>query len=83
MANKQFADRLNRELDNIGLPLLTNERVEVFAKLLKVPKFKAEAFLNGAAVPDTSLLHVLADELEVDAEWLLGKSDQKKRKEDS
>ncbi|STX28124.1 Uncharacterised protein [Legionella beliardensis] len=78
MANKQFADRLNKELDNIGVPLLNNERVEVFAKLLKVPKFKAEAFLNGAAIPDSNLLAILADELEVSADWLLGKSEQKK-----
>ncbi|MGQ3888091.1 hypothetical protein ACQUW5_03535 [Legionella sp. CNM-1927-20] len=81
MSNKRFADRLNRELDSIGVPLLANERVEVFSKLLKVPRFKAEAFLNGAAIPDPNLLNILADELEVNAEWLLGKSDLKKRKD--
>lgn len=81
MANKQFADRLNKELDNIGVPLLSNERVTVFAKLLKIPRFKAESFLNGFAIPDTNLLIILADELEVNADWLLGKSDQKKKKD--
>jgi hypothetical protein len=81
MANKQFADRLNKELDSIGVPFLTHERIEVFAKLLKVPRFKAESFLNGAAIPDPNLLTILADELEVNADWLLGKSDQKKKKD--
>lgn len=81
MGNKQFAERLNRELDAIGLPPHNNERVGAFAKLLKVPKFKAESYLSGVSVPDNNLIHVLARELEVNAEWLLGKSDRKKSEE--
>jgi hypothetical protein len=77
MSNRQFSERLNKELDDIGVPERSEERVEVFAKLLRVPRFKAEAILNGNATPDTPLLEILAEELEVNADWLLGKSDKK------
>ena len=74
MPNKQFAERLNKGLDTIGMPTLNNERIESFAKLIKVPKFKAEAFLNGSYLPNPELMEQIARELEVDTDWLLGKS---------
>lgn len=77
MSNRQFSERLNKELDDIGVPERSEERVEVFAKLLRVPRFKAEAILNGNTTPDMPLLEMLAEELEVSADWLLGKSDKK------
>lgn len=77
MGNRQFSERLNKELDEIGVPQNTDERVGVFAKLLKVPRFKAEAILNGNASLSDPLIETLANELEVNAEWLLGKSDKK------
>ncbi|MGL6029545.1 MAG: hypothetical protein ACRC0B_05515 [Legionella sp.] len=77
MLNKRFSERLNKELDSIGVPEATGERIEVLAKLIKVPKFKAEALLNGITNPEPHLLKTLADELEVNEEWLLGKSDAK------
>jgi len=80
MSNKLFSERLNKELDDIGVPLLVNERVDVFAKLTNVPKFKAEALLSGTALPDADLLALLANELEVNGEWLVGKSDQRLKK---
>ncbi|KTD47050.1 hypothetical protein Lrub_1972 [Legionella rubrilucens] len=80
MPNKQFAERLNRELDAIGVPLRSDERIEVFSKLIKIPKFKAEAMLNGVTVPDEALLKLLAEELEVNPDWLIGKSEQKQKK---
>ncbi|MDX1837532.1 hypothetical protein DIZ81_06310 [Legionella taurinensis] len=80
MTNKQFAERLNRELDAIGVPLRSDERIEVFSKLIKIPKFKAEAMLNGITVPDDTLLKLLAEELEVNPDWLIGKSEQKQKK---
>lgn len=80
MPNKQFAERLNRELDAIGVPLRSDERIEVFSKLIKIPKFKAEAMLNGISLPDDDLLKILADELEVNPDWLIGKSEQKQKK---
>ncbi|KTD65853.1 hypothetical protein [Legionella shakespearei] len=77
MLNKRFSERLNRELDSIGVPEATPERIDALSKLIKVPKFKAEALLNGITNPDDALLNTLARELEVNADWLLGKSDSK------
>jgi plasmid maintenance system antidote protein VapI len=77
MSNRQFSERLNQELDEIGVPARSDERVEVFAKLLKVPRFKAEAILNGNTMLDAPLLEMLAEELEVSADWLLGKSEKR------
>jgi hypothetical protein len=77
MSNKQFSERLNKELDEIGVPQRNDERVEVFAKLIKVPRFKAEALLNGNTNPELPLLELLAEELEVSADWLLGKTDKR------
>jgi len=77
MLNKRFSERLNRELDDIGVPEITADRIEVLAKLLKIPKFKAESLLNGITNHDDALLNTLAEELEVNAEWLIGKSDSK------
>ena len=69
MLNKRFSERLNKELDSIGVPETLTERIDVLSKLLKVPKFKAEALLNGNTSPDGPLLAILAQELEVNAEW--------------
>lgn len=77
MLNKRFSERLNKELDSIGVPETTAERIEVLSKLLKVPKFKAETLLNGITSSDDALITALALELEVNADWLIGKSDSK------
>lgn len=78
MPNKQFAERLNKELDSIGVPPRSDERIEVFHKLIKTPKFKAEAILAGITIPDQTLLERIAEELEVSVDWLIGKSEQRK-----
>lgn len=75
MLNKRFSERLNKELDNIGVPESSAERIEVLSKLVKIPRFKAEALLCGATNPDIDLLNTLAQEFEVSADWLVGKSD--------
>lgn len=77
MLNKKFSERLNKELDSIGVPEATIERIEILSKLIKIPKFKAEALLNGLTSPDAKVLKTLADELEVNENWLLGKDDSK------
>lgn len=77
MPNKLFAERLNHELSEIGVPESNSERVEAFAKLLKIPKFKAATYLNGQTLPDEEKLSHLADELEVSVDWLIGKSEDK------
>ncbi|MDI9817855.1 MULTISPECIES: hypothetical protein [unclassified Legionella] len=78
MPYRQFAERLNKELDSIDVPSRSEERIEAFAKLVRIPKFKAEAFLNGITLPDDKLLTSIAEELEVNTSWLIGKSEQKK-----
>ena len=80
MTNKLFADRLNKELDAIGVPQRSEERIDAFSKLVKVPKFKAEAFLNGITVPDAELLTRIAEELEVSSDWLIGKDEPRHKK---
>lgn len=75
MGNKQVSERLNKALDAIDVPQRSEERVAVLAKLIHIPKFKAETILNGIIEPP--ILHTLADELEVNADWLVGKSDKK------
>ena len=77
MLNKRFSERLNKELDSIGVPEATTERIAVLSKLLKVPKFKAESLLSGITSPDEALLKAIAQELEVNADWLVGKTDSK------
>ncbi len=73
MSNKKFSERLNKALDDIGVPERSNERVEIFSKLIKVPRFKADAILNGTMPLDAHLLEILTQELEVTEDWLLGK----------
>lgn len=77
MTNKRFSERLNQELDNIGVPQRMNERIEIFSKLIKVSPYKAENILNGNTSLATPHLKVLADELEVTEDWLLGNSAEK------
>lgn len=75
MAFKQFAQRLNQELDEMDVPAPHRERTEILAKLIHVPRFKAQAYLDGIDLPDDSILSVMGDELEVDINWLLGRTD--------
>lgn len=72
MNPKGFADRLHRELDQIDFPTRLDERVEAFAKLMDIPRFKSESLLNGLTYPDPELLTKIADELEVSEEMLMG-----------
>lgn len=74
MLNKLFSERLNKELDNIGAPESIPERIEVLSKLLKVPKFKAEALLNGIVNANDPIIETLASELEINVDWLLGQN---------
>ena len=73
MSNKKFAERLNKALDDIGVPQKSDERVDVFSKLLKIPRFKADSLLNGTMLPDAHVLELLTNELEVTEAWLLSK----------
>ncbi|WED43531.1 hypothetical protein [Legionella cardiaca] len=80
MSNKKLSERLNNELDALGVPGLMIERVQVCSKLFKLPKFKAEAVLNGMVL-DSMSLQTIADELEVSVDWLLGSKTKKEKSE--
>lgn len=77
MVNRRFSERLNKELDAIGMPQHLSERTSALAKLAKLPKFKAQTLLNGSTTPDEFILKLLAEELEVNEDWLIGDSDSK------
>ncbi len=72
MFNKQFADRLNQELDKIDVPKPLDERIDAFSKLIHVPRFKAETILSGHIPSEPELIDRIVHELEVDRDWLLG-----------
>lgn len=72
MANKKLTERLNNELDELGVPTLMTERVQVCSKLFNLPKFKVEALLHGIVAVDSKGLQKIADELDVKPEWLFG-----------
>lgn len=72
MSNKKFIERLNKELNSMGMPEPAMERVNALSKLLKIPKFKAESMLNGHADPKDPAILALARELEVSVDWLIG-----------
>ena len=76
MSTKQFSERLNKELDELGVPELHADRVAVFAKLMHIPKLKAEFVLDGKALPDQTLLDTIASELEIDPKWLMREDDK-------
>lgn len=71
-------ERLEKELDAIGLPKNNQERIASLAKLLRIQPFKAEAVLKGH-LNNPEIVTKLAHELEVSEEWLLGLSDSNKR----
>ncbi|CEG58882.1 hypothetical protein [Legionella fallonii] len=74
MPNKKLAERLNYELDELGVPALMAERVQVCAKLFKLPPFQIEALLNGIVAFSNNAMQKVADELNVSKDWLLGDS---------
>lgn len=77
MIHRVFAERLNQALDAIEAPEIASERINALHLLIKVPKFKAAALLNGEIIPDEVLLNSMAEEFDISADWLLGKNGSK------
>lgn len=63
---KQFADQLNKCLDDLGLPINMRERSVALSKMLHIPKQQAWALLEGHIFPDNDLLQEISNELEID-----------------
>jgi hypothetical protein len=77
MRNKKLTERLNNELDELGVPALMTERVQVCSKLFKLSKFKIEALLHGVIAFDSETMKRIADELDVSIDWLVGNPQRK------
>lgn len=76
MSNKKLTERLHHELDELGVPALMTERVQVCSQLFQVPKFKIEALLHGVVVLDSDSMQKIANELDVSKDWLMGKTQE-------
>ena len=73
---KLITERLNNELDELGVPTKITERVQACSKLFNLPKFKVEALLNGIVAVDSNYMQKIADELEVNMDWLFGNKEK-------
>ncbi len=76
MSNKKLSERLNNQLDELGVPALMTERVQICSKLFNLPKFKIEALLCGVVALDLDSMQKIADELEVSMDWLFGNKEK-------
>lgn len=70
---KQFAEKLNKCLDDSEAPAPVRERASILSKMLDIPKHQAWSILEGHLVPEQTLLQRIAVEFEVDMKWLCGK----------
>jgi len=70
---KEFAEKLNKCLDESEAPALVRERAGILSKMLDIPKQQAWSMLEGQILPEHSLLQRIAVEFEVDLKWLCGK----------
>lgn len=71
---KNFAERLNHCLDDMGAPAPKRERAVVLSKMLSIPRQHAWSLLEGYLTPDPELLISIANEFEVDPSWLTGEA---------
>lgn len=72
---KYFAEKLNQCLDESEAPKHVRERANVLSKMLDIPKQQAFSLLEGHIMPNDELLQDIADEFEVEKEWLCGDSE--------
>lgn len=70
---KHFAERLNQCLDETDAPTQIRERAIILSKMIDISKQQAWSLLEGHQFPDLALLQRIADEFEVDTDWLTGK----------
>lgn len=72
LSPKLFSDRLNTCLDDTGAPRAMRERAIVLSKILDIPKQQAWGLLEGHLIPDAETLKRIAEEFEVEIQWLNG-----------
>jgi hypothetical protein len=72
LSPKHFAERLNNCLDDNGAPAQVRERAVILNRMLDISKQQAWSLLEGHQLPNSDLLQRIANEFEVDAQWLSG-----------
>ena len=70
---RHFAQRLNQCLDEMDAPTNSRERAAILSKMIDIPKQQAWTFVEGQIIPDTDIVAKIANEFEVDVNWLTGK----------
>ncbi len=65
-AIKQFAEALNKGLDELDVPIQIRERASILSKMLDIPKQQAWNLLEGLQMPDADLLQRIKEELEIE-----------------
>jgi len=68
---KGISARLNQCLDELDVPEHPRERAAILSKMLDIPRQQAWGLVEGTLIPDDALLQHIADELEVEIEWLV------------
>lgn len=69
---KHFAERLNKCLDDADAPAQVRERSVILSKMLDISKHQAFNLLEGHLLPNQELLQRIAEEFDVDSDWLSG-----------
>ncbi len=73
--NEVFFKRIHRQLDKIGMPMGRMKRAQAFATLFGLKRQMSFAILSGNLRPSKELLEKIAQKLEIDANWLIGRDD--------
>jgi hypothetical protein len=63
---KQIATRLNKSLDELGVPTDKAERSAILAKMLNIPRHEARSLLEGLLLPNDELCAKISQEFEID-----------------
>lgn len=70
---RNFAEKLNKCLDESDAPAPVRERASILSKMLDIPKQQAWSILEGHLFPDPTVVQRIAAEFEVDMKWLCDK----------
>lgn len=62
---KKLAHKINKSLDEIGVPENNKQRIAIFSKMLDISKQQAWSLLEGQLNPDQKILEKIANELEI------------------
>lgn len=69
--NREFVAKLKQCLDESGTPNNPRERASILSKILHIPKHQAWAYLEGQQMPEPDILEMIAQEFEVETNWLM------------